>query len=80
MKYEIIYNNKITILGILINVNQNCCTLFCQKDKCVVNKNDINMNKVIQINDLIHMHLKSFKITDANFVQMNQTKRIDTSE
>lgn len=71
MKYEIIYN-KITILGILINVNQNCCTVFCQKDKCIVNKNDINMNKLIQINDLIHMHLKSLKITD---VQMNQTKK-----
>ena len=72
MKYEIIYNNTITILGILINVNQNCCTVFCQKDKCIVNKNDINMNKISQINDLIHMHLKSLKITD---VQMNQTKK-----
>ena len=77
MKYEIIYN-EITILGILINVNQNCCTVFCQEDKCIVNKNDINMNKIIQINDLIHMHLKSLKIIDSNVVQMNQTKRIDT--
>lgn len=48
MKCEII-TNKVTILGILINVHQNCCTVFCQKDKCIVNKNDMNMNKVIQI-------------------------------
>ena len=36
------------------------------------------MNKIIQINDMIHMHLKSLKIIDANFVQMNNTIRIDT--